>query len=77
LPKSPKQAHATYPTSKGPLGRDGDVYEELELTAEPGLTLLVYTSEPASASQERLRRLAGWAGAETEPAGPPVEHRDR
>lgn len=33
-------------------------YEELELTAEPGLILLVYTAAPGSASAERLRNLA-------------------
>ncbi|GAA2136311.1 transcriptional regulator [Glycomyces algeriensis] len=40
------------------------VYEELELTAEPGLTVLVYTAEPASPSSERLRLLASWAGVD-------------
>jgi hypothetical protein len=35
--------------------------EELAITAEPGLVLLVYTAEPGSPSAERLRLLASWA----------------
>jgi transcriptional regulator with XRE-family HTH domain len=38
-------------------------YEELVLTAEPGLVMLVYTAEPGSPSAERLGLLASW-GAE-------------
>lgn len=37
------------------------VFEELTLTAEPGLTMLIYTAEPGSPSAERLRLLASWA----------------
>ncbi|WP_112134308.1 helix-turn-helix domain-containing protein [Glycomyces dulcitolivorans] len=50
-------------------------YEELELTAEPGLILLIYTAEPASPSHERLRLLASWAATEhtAEPAAPASE----
>jgi transcriptional regulator with XRE-family HTH domain len=36
-------------------------YEELAVTAEPGLVLLVYTAEPGSPSAERLSLLASWA----------------
>jgi transcriptional regulator with XRE-family HTH domain len=39
-------------------------YEELAITAEPGLVLMVYTAEPGSPSAERLQLLASWA-AET------------
>lgn len=39
-------------------------YEELTMTAEPGLVLMVYTAEPGSPSSERLRLLSSWA-AET------------
>lgn len=37
------------------------VYEELAVTAEPGLVLLIYTAEPGSPTAERLRLLASWA----------------
>lgn len=35
-------------------------YEELAVTADPGLTLLIYTAEPGSESAERLGLLASW-----------------
>jgi transcriptional regulator with XRE-family HTH domain len=36
-------------------------YEELAVTAEPGLVLMVCTAEPGSPSAEGLRLLASWA----------------
>ncbi|MGO4455211.1 helix-turn-helix transcriptional regulator [Arthrobacter sp. RAF14] len=36
-------------------------YEGLELTAEPGLSFLIYTAEPGSPSDDRLRLLASLA----------------
>ncbi|BDZ46146.1 transcriptional regulator [Naasia aerilata] len=39
-------------------------YEELSVTAEPGMVLMVYTAEPGSPSAERLRLLASWARTE-------------
>jgi hypothetical protein len=36
-------------------------YEALELPADPGLTMITYTAEPGSASQEALDFLASWA----------------
>ncbi|MGR6919247.1 MmyB family transcriptional regulator [[Actinomadura] parvosata] len=36
-------------------------YEELALTAEPGLVMIIYTAEPGSPSAERLRLLASLA----------------
>jgi transcriptional regulator with XRE-family HTH domain len=33
----------------------------LELAAEPGLTLTIYTAEPGSPSQQALRLLDSWA----------------
>ncbi|MEU3289687.1 helix-turn-helix domain-containing protein [Streptomyces longwoodensis] len=48
-------------------------YEGLEMAAEPGLTLTVYTAEPGSPSEEGLRLLASWAA--TQEAGPPVSVR--
>ncbi|MBO1330743.1 helix-turn-helix transcriptional regulator [Streptomyces sp. VRA16 Mangrove soil] len=40
-------------------------YEGLELTAEPGLSFLIYTAEPGSPSQERLQLLASLAATST------------
>ncbi len=42
-------------------------YEGMELTAEPGLSLLVYTAEPGSPSQERLQLLASLAATTAAP----------
>jgi transcriptional regulator with XRE-family HTH domain len=39
-------------------------YEGLEMAAEPGLTLTIYTAEPGSPSEERLRLLASWAASQ-------------
>ena len=39
-------------------------YEGLELVAEPGLVLTIYTAEPGSTSEERLRLLGSWAATE-------------
>lgn len=36
-------------------------YEALDLTSAPGLTLLVYTAEPDTATQDSLNVLASWA----------------
>ena len=36
-------------------------YEELSVTADPGLVLMIYTAEPGSPSAERLQLLASWA----------------
>jgi transcriptional regulator with XRE-family HTH domain len=49
-------------------------FEGLEMAAEPGLTLTIYTAEPGSPSEERLRLLASWAATEeadasTRPSG--------
>ncbi|MGA7204941.1 MAG: helix-turn-helix transcriptional regulator [Specibacter sp.] len=38
-------------------------YEELSITADPGLVFLIYTAEPGSPSAERLQLLASWAAA--------------
>jgi hypothetical protein len=40
---------------------------------EPGLTLLIYTAEPGSPSEEALRLLASWAATQNgaTPAPPP------
>ncbi|MBQ1082063.1 MULTISPECIES: helix-turn-helix transcriptional regulator [unclassified Nocardiopsis] len=39
-------------------------FEGMELAAEPGLTLTVYTAEPGSASAERMSLLASWGASE-------------
>ncbi|ROQ63753.1 helix-turn-helix protein [Streptomyces sp. 840.1] len=39
-------------------------YEGLEMAAEPGLTLTIYTAEPGSPSEEGLRLLASWAATQ-------------
>lgn len=41
--------------------------EELGITADPGLILMIYTAEPGSPTAERLQLLASWASAQ--PAG--------
>jgi transcriptional regulator with XRE-family HTH domain len=46
-------------------------YEELAITAEPGLVLLVYTAEPGSPSAERLRLLASLAADHSPPRPSP------
>ena len=35
-------------------------YEGLNMEAEPGLTLTIYTAEPGSPSEERLKLLGSW-----------------
>jgi transcriptional regulator with XRE-family HTH domain len=45
-------------------------YESLAMVAEPGLTLTIYTAEPGSPSEERIRLLASWAASE----GPEQDH---
>jgi transcriptional regulator with XRE-family HTH domain len=43
-------------------------YEELAITAEPGLVLMIYTAEPGSPSAERLGLLAAWTAEQHTPA---------
>lgn len=43
-------------------------YEELSVTADPGLAMFVYTAEPGSASAERLQLLASLAADAPVPA---------
>ncbi|GCD92860.1 helix-turn-helix transcriptional regulator [Embleya hyalina] len=50
----------------------GDVtlaYQSLEMAAEPGLMLTIYTAEPGSPADEGLRLLASWSADDT-PRGP-------
>ncbi|MEU9853509.1 helix-turn-helix transcriptional regulator [Streptomyces sp. NPDC047974] len=46
-------------------------YQGLEMAAEPGLTLTIYTAEPASPSEEGLRLLASWAATPQTPTPEP------
>jgi transcriptional regulator with XRE-family HTH domain len=46
-------------------------YEGLEMAAEPGLSLMIYTAEPGSPSEDALRLLASWA-ASPEPDATPM-----
>jgi len=41
-------------------------YESMELVADPGLTMFVYTAEPGSKSEEALNLLASWAATPDE-----------
>jgi hypothetical protein len=48
-----------------PIVGDLDLsYEGMELPADPGLTLFVYTAEPASPSEDGLKLLASWAATQ-------------
>jgi transcriptional regulator with XRE-family HTH domain len=55
-----------HPHAVGDLVLD---YEGLELTAEPGLSLLIYTAEAGSESQERLDLLASWIATQQSLSG--------
>lgn len=39
-------------------------FEGLEMAAEPGLTMTIYSAEPGSPSAERMQVLASWAASE-------------
>ena len=45
------------------------------MAAEPGLTLTIYTAEPGSPSDERLRLLGSWAAITTTPSTAAAAHR--
>lgn len=49
-------------------------YEGMELTAEPGLSFLIYTAEPGSPSQERLDLLASLAATPPTTTSPLTGH---
>ena len=48
-------------------------YEGLELAAEPGLTLTIYTAEPGSPSEEALRLLASWTSTPDQAPAVPTD----
>jgi MmyB-like transcription regulator ligand binding domain len=41
-------------------------YNRIEVAADPGLTIVTYTAEPGSRSEEALRLLASWAATHEE-----------
>ena len=50
-------------------------FEGLEMAAEPGLTLTIYTAEPGSPSAERMQLLASLAASENADSSPHVSER--
>jgi hypothetical protein len=50
-------------------------FEAMELPADQGLTLLVYTAEPASPTQDALNLLASWAATTDQPSTHKTTHR--
>ena len=51
-------------------------FNAMELPADPGLTLTVYTAEPGSPSAEKLTLLASWAASPIEAAASVATHPD-
>ena len=53
-------------------------FEAMDLPADPGLSLIVYSAEPGSSSEDGLRLLASWAATADQPTHPvapsPQEH---
>lgn len=47
-------------------------YEGLDMEAEHGLSLTIYTAEPGSPSAERMQLLASWAASEHAGTGAPL-----
>ncbi|MFG2358753.1 helix-turn-helix transcriptional regulator [Streptomyces sp. NPDC048521] len=47
-------------------------YDLMHLAAEPGLTMITYTAEPGSASQDGLALLASWAASQSTPGHNPA-----
>ncbi|MFD0475296.1 transcriptional regulator [Nonomuraea thailandensis] len=48
-------------------------YESMDLRAEPGLSMTVYTAEPGSPTEDALRLLASWAATQEHAGRPHVE----
>jgi hypothetical protein len=48
-------------------------WESLDLLAEPGLTMTIYTAEPGSSTEHALKLLASWAAT----PDAPLEHADQ
>ncbi|TDU01724.1 helix-turn-helix protein [Streptomyces sp. 846.5] len=52
-------------------------FEGLEMAAEPGLTLTIYTAEPGSPSEQGLRLLASWAATQNSDSPSTTENAGR
>ena len=48
-------------------------YEGIELPADPGLNLVIYTAEPGSATQQALNLLASWSATEVQRQQQPAD----
>ena len=60
-----------------PLVGDLDLtFESMELVADPGLTMFVYTADPGSRSEQALGLLASWIGTPEEEAAH-ADHEER
>jgi hypothetical protein len=46
------------------------MYDSLELPADPGLTMLVYTAEKTSPTADALNLLASWAATDAAASAP-------
>jgi hypothetical protein len=50
------------------------VYEAMEPMGRPGLNFLIYSAEPGSPTEERLRLLASWAAPDAAETRPEAAH---
>lgn len=58
-----------FKTFKHPVVGDMTLaYEGMQIEAEPGLTITIYTAEPGSPSAEAMQLLASWAATEQDTA---------
>jgi transcription regulator MmyB-like protein/helix-turn-helix protein len=51
-------------------------FEAMELVADPGLTMFVYTAEPGSKTEQNLNLLAGWTASPDEET-PDADHEEQ
>jgi transcriptional regulator with XRE-family HTH domain len=61
------------------VGELAVAFDGMDLPADPGLTMTVYTTEPGSPDEERMRLLGAWAATEltppfTAPVDDPASH---
>ena len=52
-------------------------FEAMELVADPGLTMWVYTAEPGSRSEQALNLLASWTATPEEEEAVHADHKKR